>query len=61
MVRSIGLLSEAKIWVTLSQNARQENVVAPQNDDMISITETLSPLPNHRYVEISFEQNFSHY
>ena len=35
--------------------ARKEDIVAPQYDDMISITEKLSQLPNHSYIEIPFE------
>lgn len=35
--------------------ARKEDIVAPQYDDIISITEKLSQLPNHSYIEIPFE------
>jgi hypothetical protein len=55
MVRSISLLSEAKILVTPGRNARKEDFVAPQYDDIISITEKLSQLPEHSYIEIPFE------
>jgi glycosyltransferase involved in cell wall biosynthesis len=37
------------------RNARKEDVVAPQYDDIISITEKLSQLPEHSYIEIPFE------
>ncbi|MEB3123040.1 MAG: glycosyltransferase family 4 protein [Snowella sp.] len=37
------------------RNARKEDIVAPQYDDIIAITEKLSQLPNHSYIEIPFE------
>lgn len=37
------------------RNARKEDIVAPQYDDIVSITEKLSQLPAHSYVEIPFE------
>ncbi|WP_354635172.1 glycosyltransferase family 4 protein [Planktothricoides raciborskii] len=37
------------------RKARKEDIVAPQYDDIISITEKLSQLPNHSYIEIPFE------
>jgi glycosyltransferase involved in cell wall biosynthesis len=37
------------------RNARKEDIVAPQYEDIIAITEKLSQLPNHSYIEIPFE------
>ena len=37
------------------RNARKEDIVAPQYEDIVSITEKLSQLPAHSYVEIPFE------
>jgi glycosyltransferase involved in cell wall biosynthesis len=37
------------------RNARKEDIVAPQYDDIIAITKKLSQLPNHSYIEIPFE------
>ncbi|GAX45749.1 group 1 glycosyl transferase [Tolypothrix sp. NIES-4075] len=37
------------------RNARKEDIVAPQYDDVIHITEKLSELPSHSYIEIPFE------
>ena len=37
------------------RNARKEDIIAPQYDDIVSITEKLSQLPAHSYVEIPFE------
>lgn len=37
------------------RNARKEDIVAPQYDDVIHITEKLSELPTHTYIEIPFE------
>ncbi|MEG4810811.1 glycosyltransferase family 4 protein [Microcoleus sp. F8-D3] len=38
-------------------NARKEDIVAPQYEDIISITDKLSQLPEHSYVEIPFEED----
>ncbi|MDJ0661546.1 MAG: glycosyltransferase family 4 protein [Crocosphaera sp.] len=38
-------------------NARKEDIVAPQYQDIISITEKLSQLPDHSYIEIPFEED----
>ncbi len=39
------------------RNARKEDIVAPQYQDIISITEKLSQLPDHSYIEIPFEED----
>ncbi len=39
------------------RNANKEDIVAPQYDDMISITEKLSQLPDRSYIEIPFEED----
>ena len=39
------------------RNARKEDIVAPQYEDIISIAEKLSQLPAHSYVEIPFEED----
>ena len=39
------------------RNARKEDIVAPQYEDIISITDKLSQLPDHSYVEIPFEED----
>lgn len=39
------------------RNARKEDIVAPQYDDIISITDKLLQLPDHSYVEIPFEED----
>ena len=37
------------------RNARKEDIVAPQYEDIISISEKLCQLPEHSYIEIPFE------
>lgn len=39
------------------RNARKEDIVAPQYEDIISITNKLSQLPDGSYVEIPFEED----
>ena len=39
------------------RQAREEDIVAPQYQDIISITEKLSELPDHSYIEIPFEED----
>ncbi|WP_449416931.1 glycosyltransferase family 4 protein [Phormidium nigroviride] len=39
------------------RNARKEDIVAPQYEDIISITNKLSELPDGSYVEIPFEED----
>lgn len=39
------------------RNARKEDIVAPQYEDIISITDKLSQLPEHSYIEIPFEED----
>ncbi|MBW4593249.1 MAG: glycosyltransferase family 4 protein [Brasilonema angustatum HA4187-MV1] len=39
------------------RNARKEDIVAPQYDDIISITDKLAQLPEHSYIEIPFEED----
>lgn len=39
------------------RNACKEDIVAPQYEDIISITDKLSQLPGHSYVEIPFEED----
>jgi glycosyltransferase involved in cell wall biosynthesis len=39
------------------RKARKEDIVAPQYEDIISITDKLSQLPEHSYIEIPFEED----
>ncbi|KOR37997.1 hypothetical protein AM228_04250 [Planktothricoides sp. SR001] len=39
------------------RNAHEDNIVAPQYQDIISITDKLSELPEHSYIEIPFEED----
>ncbi|MEL7038480.1 MAG: glycosyltransferase family 4 protein [Cyanobacteria bacterium J06592_8] len=39
------------------RNASKEDIVAPQYQDILSITEKLSQLPDHSYIEIPFEED----
>ncbi len=39
------------------RNANKEDIVAPQYQDILSITDKLSQLPNHSYIEIPFEED----
>ncbi len=39
------------------RNARKEDIVAPQYEDIISITDKLAQLPKHSYIEIPFEED----
>jgi glycosyltransferase involved in cell wall biosynthesis len=39
------------------RNARKEDIVAPQYEDIISITDKLSQLPKQSYIEIPFEED----
>lgn len=39
------------------RNARKEDIVAPRYEDVISIIDKLSQLPEHSYIEIPFEED----
>ncbi|WP_445247323.1 glycosyltransferase family 4 protein [Microcoleus sp. OTE_8_concoct_300] len=39
------------------RNARKEDIVAPQYEEIISITDKLAQLPEHSYIEIPFEED----
>lgn len=39
------------------RNAGKEDIVAPQYEDIISITDKLAQLPDHSYIEIPFEED----
>ena len=39
------------------RTARKEDIVAPQYEEIISITDKLSQLPEHSYIEIPFEED----
>ena len=39
------------------RNAGKEDIVAPQYEDIISITDKLAQLPEHSYIEIPFEED----
>lgn len=39
------------------RNASKEDIVAPQYEDILAITQKLSQLPSNRYVEIPFESD----